>query len=125
MATTIKELKEKINEKNETIKNLRETIKNLTEQHIADQKTIKEHEDKVEGAVQELLGVYLKWITEQYGEEQYGERTGKPLGKFFAFTFQEANDHVFNMDSRYDEEGRLSLLCSSTYPLKEGETDDD
>lgn len=121
MATTIRELKAKINEKNEIIKNLRGTINGLAETHRQDQMHIKELENSAPEAVKELLGVYLKYITEQHGTEQYDDDTGKAIGKMFAFTFQEKNDNVFNMMPIQDEEGRLSMVCSSTYPIEEGE----
>ena len=78
---------------------------------------------KVEEIGKEILGVYLKYITEQYGEEQTDEETGEAIGKMFAFTFQEKNDNEFHMDARQDEDGRLTMVCAVTYPEK-GEDDD-
>lgn len=127
MATTIKELQRKINEKNLQIKNLRETNKMLVAKRAIEQEeltkaqdTLKKLQDvKMEELAQEYLGVYLKYITEQHGEIRKDDETGEVIGKMFAFTFQEPNDNKFNMQPMVDDEGHITLVCAVTYPIEE------
>lgn len=123
-------LRKELNKLQRKITNLRETNKMLIAKRAMELKelervrgTLEKLQDaKMEELASEYLGVYLKWITEQHGEERFDEETGEPIGKLFSFTFQEKNDNVFNMMTAQDEEGRLTLVCSSAYPIEEGES---
>lgn len=128
---TEKDLEKALKDLRQKIVNQRETVKELNAKRIADVKRIKElettieklKEAKVEEIGKEILGVYLKYITEQYGEEQTDDETGETIGKMFAFTFQEKNENEFHMMPQQDEDGRLTMVCAVTYPEK-GEDDD-
>ena len=126
-------LKKTLAKKDKQIHNLQENIKMLNARRMAVQEELtkakstlaKLQKTSMAEIAQEYLGVYLKWITEQHGTEQIDEVTGEALGKMFAFTFQEQNDNVFRMMPIQDEEGRLSMVCSSAYPIEEGEEDEE
>lgn len=123
------ELRKELAKLKNKMTNLQATNKMLVAKHAMDLKELdrmresldKLKDAKMEELATEYLGVYLKWITEQHGEERYDDETGEPIGKLFSFTFQEKNDNVFNMMPQQDEEGRLTLVCSSAYPIEEGE----
>lgn len=123
------DLRKELNKLQRKMTNLQETNKMLVAKHAMDLKELEKmrttlgklQDAKMDELAAEYLGVYLKWITEQHGEERFDEETGEPIGKLFSFTFQEKNNNVFNMMTAQDEEGRLTLVCSSAYPIEEGE----
>ena len=130
---TEKDLQDALKDLRKKIVNQRETVKELNAKRIADQKRIKELEGtvqklkdaKVEEIGKEILGVYLKYITEEHGEDQFDDETGELIGRMFAFTFQEKNANEFHMQPRVDDEGRLTMVCAVTYPEEEGERNED
>ena len=124
---------EKLKKARAQIKNLRETNRMLIAKRSIEQNEFKKTREalgklqktSLEEIATEFIAVYLKNITEQYGEERIDEETGEAIGKMFAFTLQEPNENKFNMMPMQDEEGRITFVCAVTFPEEEGEKDDE
>lgn len=124
---------EKLKKARAQIKNLRETNRMLIAKRSIEQNEFKKTREalgnlqktSLEEIATEFIAVYLKNITEQYGEERIDEETGEKIGKMFAFTLQEPNENKFNMMPMQDEEGRITFVCAVTFPEEEGGKDDE
>lgn len=132
MATTIKELKAKINEQNLKMKNLRENINHLTELHAEDQRRIAQMRDRLNEKLVELqqamTEIYCKSICMEHGEDVVDEETGEVIGKRLVFKALRQNDLKLNMTEELfipeDEKYISTITIGVTYPEK-GEEDED
>lgn len=127
MATTIKELKEKINEQNLKMKNLRETNRSLIEQHAKDQKELAiykgQMDDAIRGIQDAMLEIYAKSICAEYGEDVYDDETGEYIGKRLVFKALRKNDYKLNMTDEliYPEDPKYisTITIGLVLPLEE------
>ena len=106
---------------------LRKANKELIAKHIQDTHEMQDLRDSIEKGMMEIedaYSIFLKSITEQYGEPVLDEETMELLGKRFEFHVERANDDQFNMsESPADDEARwlAKITLSVTYSPEKGE----